>query len=266
LGIIGNGRYGADAITVFASVATLAKRIVVFTISAFVIVFVCGTLMYAVEGGKQGFQSIPAAIYWAIVTVTTVGYGDIVPVTPLGRTLAVFLMLLAYGVVATGVFSGSSTQAPPLNNTDAFFYEFFHQHQMSLPTSPAKKPKLEEKTPPRLSQLGDGGSDRGSEDLGVRMPSIQSSVTTEHAIEEEEISQSQTSGLNSLLSTPMKDPAFQTPRKTPLHENRQQLVKKLLLSPLSASFSCSRCGVTGHLQDSLFCRTCGTYLRGDPPT
>jgi voltage-gated potassium channel len=61
--------------------------------------------MYVVEGGQNGFTSIPKSIYWAIVTLTTVGYGDIAPQTPLGQMLAGVVMLLGYGIIAipTGI-------------------------------------------------------------------------------------------------------------------------------------------------------------------
>jgi voltage-gated potassium channel len=68
-------------------------------------VSVVGSLMYIVEGPEHGFTSIPTAMYWAIVTMTTVGYGDISPATTLGRLLASALMILGYGIIAvpTGI-------------------------------------------------------------------------------------------------------------------------------------------------------------------
>ncbi len=59
-----------------------------------------GTLMYVIEGGKNGFDSIPASIYWAIVTTTTVGYGDIAPTTALGKVLASIMMITGYVIIA----------------------------------------------------------------------------------------------------------------------------------------------------------------------
>lgn len=66
-----------------------------------------GTLMYVIEGGKNGFDSIPAGIYWAIVTTTTVGYGDITPATDLGKILSSLMMILGYVIIAvpTGLIS-----------------------------------------------------------------------------------------------------------------------------------------------------------------
>lgn len=68
-------------------------------------VAILGTLMYLIEGGENGFSSIPRSIYWAIVTLTTVGYGDIAPHTVLGQIVASLVMILGYGIIAvpTGI-------------------------------------------------------------------------------------------------------------------------------------------------------------------
>ena len=69
------------------------------------LVIILGSVMYLVERRQNGVTSIPQSIYWAIVTITTVGYGDIAPVTPLGKVIASFIMLLGYGIIAvpTGI-------------------------------------------------------------------------------------------------------------------------------------------------------------------
>ena len=71
------------------------------------LVLIMGTFMYMVEGHQYGFSSIPKSMYWAIVTITTVGYGDVVPQTPLGRFTASFMMLIGYAIIAipTGIVS-----------------------------------------------------------------------------------------------------------------------------------------------------------------
>jgi voltage-gated potassium channel len=90
-------------------VALLASRhkISVFLLTVIMSVIIAGTLMYLIEGEANGFTSIPISIYWAIVTMTTVGYGDIAPQTPLGQALASFIMILGYGIIAvpTGIVS-----------------------------------------------------------------------------------------------------------------------------------------------------------------
>jgi len=80
-------------------------KITVFLIAVMCINFIMGTVMYLVEGPENGFTSIPVSIYWSIVTLTTVGYGDISPSTPLGQFLASFIMIMGYGVIAvpTGI-------------------------------------------------------------------------------------------------------------------------------------------------------------------
>jgi voltage-gated potassium channel len=82
-------------------------KIFVFLFAVLIIAIISGTLMYLVEGEESGFKSIPASIYWCIVTLTTVGYGDIVPVTPIGQLIASIIMIMGYGIIAvpTGIVS-----------------------------------------------------------------------------------------------------------------------------------------------------------------
>ncbi len=88
-----------------------SKKIIIFFLFAVILVVSIGTVMYIVENGRNpnGFEDIPNSIYWAIVTMTTVGYGDIAPCTSLGRFLSAIIMLLGYTVLAvpTGIFSVS---------------------------------------------------------------------------------------------------------------------------------------------------------------
>jgi voltage-gated potassium channel len=80
-------------------------KIIVFMTFIFILVILLGTLMYIVEHGNPGFRSIPSSIYWAIVTITTVGFGDIVPVTYLGKLISSVIMLAGYAIIAvpTGI-------------------------------------------------------------------------------------------------------------------------------------------------------------------
>ena len=82
-------------------------KIIVFIYFVLISTILIGSVMYVVEGRENGFTSIPTSIYWTIVTLTTVGYGDISPVTPLGQFLASFVMILGYGIIAvpTGIVS-----------------------------------------------------------------------------------------------------------------------------------------------------------------
>lgn len=83
------------------------KKISVFMLVVLSLVMILGSIMYLVESGKNGFNTIPDSIYWAIVTITTVGYGDISPATPLGKFIASVIMLIGYGIIAvpTGIIT-----------------------------------------------------------------------------------------------------------------------------------------------------------------
>ncbi len=89
------------------------RKILLFLGTVLTIVTIMGALMYLVEGPEHGYTSIPTGVYWAVVTVTTVGYGDVSPATPAGRFLAAMLMLLGYGILAvpTGIFSAELIRA-----------------------------------------------------------------------------------------------------------------------------------------------------------
>ncbi|MFB9056464.1 ion transporter [Mariniflexile ostreae] len=97
---------GASNLLISALKASRAK-ILVFLFAVLILAIIFGTLMYLVEGEQSGFTSIPVSIYWCIVTLTTVGFGDITPVTPLGQIIAAFIMILGYGIIAvpTGIVS-----------------------------------------------------------------------------------------------------------------------------------------------------------------
>jgi len=89
------------------AIAGSLKKISIFMLVVLSLVIILGSVMYMVEGGKNGFDSIPDSIYWAIVTITTVGYGDISPATPLGKFIASVIMLIGYGIIAvpTGIIT-----------------------------------------------------------------------------------------------------------------------------------------------------------------
>jgi len=105
--ILKMGRYVRESGTIIKALKASRPKIVVFTFAILFIVTFVGTLMYIVEGPKNGFRSIPEAMYWATVTVATVGYGDITPKTPLGRFIASMLMIVGYGIIAvpTGIIT-----------------------------------------------------------------------------------------------------------------------------------------------------------------
>jgi voltage-gated potassium channel len=89
------------------------QKIIVFLVTVSTLVIVFGTLMYVIEGPQHGFTSIPKGIYWAIVTLTTVGFGDIVPKTPVGQILSSLVMITGYSIIAvpTGIFTAELANA-----------------------------------------------------------------------------------------------------------------------------------------------------------
>jgi voltage-gated potassium channel len=100
-------KYLTAADMLLAALKARRQKIIVFLFTVVVMVVVLGSFMYVIERGGNGFTSIPRSVYWAIVTLTTVGYGDISPQTPLGQALASLIMILGYGIIAvpTGLVS-----------------------------------------------------------------------------------------------------------------------------------------------------------------
>jgi voltage-gated potassium channel len=106
-------RYVGEADVLIEALRSSRRKVTVFLFTVLSLVVVTGSIMYLVEGEANGFTSIPISMYWAVVTVTTVGYGDISPVTPLGRLIASALMILGYAIIAvpTGIFSVQLSEA-----------------------------------------------------------------------------------------------------------------------------------------------------------
>lgn len=100
-------RYMEGAKTLRQALVATRGKIVAFLVFVFCLVVIMGTIMYVIEGKENGFTSIPRSVYWSIVTLTTVGYGDIAPQTAFGQFLASIIMVLGYGILAvpTGLVS-----------------------------------------------------------------------------------------------------------------------------------------------------------------
>ncbi|UOB17656.1 ion transporter [Abyssalbus ytuae] len=101
-------RFVGESNQLLKALRASTAKILVFLFTVIVICIILGTVMYLIEGGSDsGFTSIPRSIYWCIVTLTTVGYGDIAPATDLGQFIAAFIMILGYGIIAvpTGIVS-----------------------------------------------------------------------------------------------------------------------------------------------------------------
>jgi voltage-gated potassium channel len=105
--------YLGEARLLMKALRASSHKIAVFIYTVMTLVVIFGSLMYVIEGGANGFTSIPRSIYWAIVTLTTVGYGDISPQTVLGQTLASMVMILGYAIIAvpTGIVTVEMSRA-----------------------------------------------------------------------------------------------------------------------------------------------------------
>jgi voltage-gated potassium channel len=93
-------RFTSESQALYHSLRASYYKLMVFLFFVVMMMVITGTLMYVIEGGENGFDSIPASIYWAIVTVTTVGFGDITPHTVVGKFLASAMMILGYAIIA----------------------------------------------------------------------------------------------------------------------------------------------------------------------
>ncbi|WP_281540363.1 ion transporter [Maribacter aestuarii] len=109
-------------------------KITVFLFAVLIVSVMLGTLMYIVEGDEAGFTSIPTSIYWTIVTLTTVGYGDIAPITPQGQLIATIIMLLGYGIIAvpTGIVTVEFGKQGK-GKTDGNVQQYVHVNTQACP-------------------------------------------------------------------------------------------------------------------------------------
>lgn len=114
-------RYIGESDFIIRSLISSRRKIAVFLFAVMLITVIFGTIMFLIEGPEHGFTSIPTSIYWAIVTLTTVGYGDISPGTIVGQMLASFIMILGYGIIAvpTGIVTAEMARSPLRTNTQS---------------------------------------------------------------------------------------------------------------------------------------------------
>lgn len=100
-------KYLSEADLLIQALRASRRKITIFLFTVLTLVIIFGSMMYILEGQENGFTSIPRSIYWAIVTLTTVGYGDISPTTSIGQALAAVVMLLGYSIIAvsTGIIT-----------------------------------------------------------------------------------------------------------------------------------------------------------------
>jgi voltage-gated potassium channel len=102
-----------EAQLLIKALKTSGRKVAVFLLTVLLLVVIFGSLMYVIEGEEHGFTNIPTSIYWAVVTLTTVGYGDISPQTGIGQTVASVIMILGYSIIAvpTGIVTVEMAQA-----------------------------------------------------------------------------------------------------------------------------------------------------------
>lgn len=109
--------FSREALSLVRALRASRSKIMVFMLAVTTMIIISGTVMYLIEGGSDsGFTSIPVAMYWAVVTMTTVGYGDIAPATPIGQFFASMLMISGYAIIAvpTGIVSAELVRGPPI--------------------------------------------------------------------------------------------------------------------------------------------------------
>lgn len=106
-------RYVGESTLLLQALIASRRKIFLFLLAVLAMALILGAVMHVIEGPEHGFVDIPTSMYWAIVTLTTVGYGDLSPVTPLGRLLACLVMILGYSIIAvpTGIMSVELSRA-----------------------------------------------------------------------------------------------------------------------------------------------------------
>ena len=128
-------RYIRETKTLSIALMASRRKIGIFVATVLLLVVILGSLMYLVEGSQDsGFDSIPRSMYWAIVTLTTVGYGDITPSSPLGQFISAFIMILGYGIIAvpTGIVTAEMTlygQQSIRHNTQSCRNCYYDNHE-----------------------------------------------------------------------------------------------------------------------------------------
>lgn len=115
-------RYIGESNKLMKALLNSRAKILIFLFTVIIICIIAGTLMYLIEGEESGFKSIPVSVYWCIVTLTTVGFGDIHPVTPLGQFIAAVIMIMGYGIIAvpTGIVSAEYSRMDEYVHVNSF--------------------------------------------------------------------------------------------------------------------------------------------------
>ena len=158
-------RYLSEARVLGDALLASRAKITVFLTFVLTVVLVVGAGMYVIEGPVAGFDSIPISMYWAIVTLTTVGYGDIAPLTPWGRLLASALMILGYGVIAvpTGIVTTELVRAEDRRAAEA------HSAERGRPAFDPPAPPVDETVCPECGAVGHAADARYCRRCGAEL-------------------------------------------------------------------------------------------------
>ncbi len=134
-------RYLGASNNLMSALKASRAKISVFLFAVVIVAIILGTIMYMIEGEENGFTNIPKSVYWCIVTLTTVGFGDIAPQTPLGQFIASLVMILGYGIIAvpTGIVSAEYTSLS--KNKEDSKKNDVHLNTQSCPNCSAEKHK-----------------------------------------------------------------------------------------------------------------------------
>ncbi|MGD8416933.1 MAG: ion transporter [Pseudomonadales bacterium] len=158
-------RYVGEAELLTQALIASRRKITVFISTVLALVVIFGSLMYIIEGDEYGFTSIPRSIYWAVITLTTVGYGDLTPHTPLGQAVATVVMIMGYGIIAvpTGIITlelseahrlSANTRTCPVCAAEGHVREATYCWRCGGNLYEAQRKKQEEEGPSR--ELGEG--------------------------------------------------------------------------------------------------------------
>ncbi|WP_339847852.1 ion transporter [uncultured Dokdonia sp.] len=134
-------RYVGESNKLSKALKDSRAKISIFLFAVLILCIIAGTIMYMIEGEQSGFSSIPVSVYWCIVTLTTVGFGDIAPVTPLGQLIAAVIMILGYGIIAvpTGIVSAEYAKDMSSEKITIDGEDYVHMNTQACVNCNAKK-------------------------------------------------------------------------------------------------------------------------------
>ncbi|TVZ53278.1 ion transporter [Dokdonia sp. Hel_I_53] len=134
-------RYVGESNKLAKAIKDSKAKVSIFLFAVLILCIIAGTLMYMIEGEESGFSSIPVSVYWCIVTLTTVGFGDIAPVTPLGQLIAAIIMIMGYGIIAvpTGIVSAEYAKDQDASKITIDGEDYVHMNTQACENCNARK-------------------------------------------------------------------------------------------------------------------------------